>query len=97
MIYIFSIFFFNLCLFYLLSLVFLETGDESWFYWIQVGRKQSNKSWIGEGESPKTVVRQGRFDSKTMVIVFFRTSGVEQITYWGKGDNVDDKSYVEDC
>ena len=47
------------------------TGDESWFYHRQIGRKQSNRSWIGEGESPRTVVRRGRFEPKTMFIIFF--------------------------
>ena len=26
------------------------TGDEVWFYWRQSGKKQPNKSWVGEGE-----------------------------------------------
>lgn len=73
------------------------TGDESWFFWRQIGRKQSHMSWIGEGESPRTVVRQGRFEPKTMVSIFFRTSGAEQITYWDKGKTVDSESYINDC
>lgn len=32
------------------------TGDESWFYHRRIGRKQSNYSWVGEGESARTVV-----------------------------------------
>ncbi|CAF4422873.1 unnamed protein product, partial [Didymodactylos carnosus] len=31
------------------------TGDESWFYLRQIGRKQSNASWVAEGEPPRTV------------------------------------------
>lgn len=73
------------------------TGDESWFYWCQVGRKQANKSWIGEGDSPRTLVRPDRFGSKTMVSIFFRTSGVEHITYWNKGNTITSQSYIEDC
>ena len=73
------------------------TGDESWFFWRQIGRKQANSSWIQEGESPRTVVRRGRFEPKTMVSIFFRTSGVEHITYWDKGQSVDAESYIEDC
>ena len=42
------------------------TGDESWFYLKQIKRKQSNKSWIKPGQSPRTVVRRGRFDAKFM-------------------------------
>lgn len=73
------------------------TGDESWFFWKQIGRKQSNKCWIGEDESPKSIVRNDRFSSKTMVCIFFRTSGAEQVTYWEKGKTVDAESYIEDC
>jgi hypothetical protein len=73
------------------------TGDESWFFWRQIGRKQSNMSWIGEDESPRTVVRQGRFEPKTMVSIFFRTSGVEHITYWDKNKTIDAESYISDC
>jgi hypothetical protein len=73
------------------------TGDESWFYWRQIGRKQSNASWVAEGESPRTVVKRGRFEDKTMVCIFFRTSGVDLITYWDRGGCVDHKTYIDDC
>ena len=39
------------------------TGDESWFFHRQIGRKQTNASWVNEGESPKTVVRRDRFEA----------------------------------
>ena len=32
-----------------------------------------------------------------MVCIFFRTSGVELITYWNKGKTVDHKTYLDDC
>ncbi|XP_065665676.1 protein GVQW3-like [Hydra vulgaris] len=31
------------------------TGDELWFYLRQVGHKSANASWVGEGESPRTI------------------------------------------
>ena len=40
------------------------TGDEVWIYYKQNGGKQSNKSWVAKGESPRTVVRQSRFSQK---------------------------------
>ena len=43
------------------------TWDESWFYWRQIGREQSNASWVAEGENPRTVV--DRFEPKTMVSI----------------------------
>ena len=43
------------------------TGDESWFYWRQVGKKQSNKSWVAEGEKARTVVKIGRFTLNDLI------------------------------
>lgn len=51
-------------------------------------------SWIGKEESLRTVVRQGHFGHKTMVIIFSRTSGAEQITYLDKGNTIDSESYI---
>ena len=73
------------------------TGDESWFYWRQIGRKQANASWVGEGESPRTIVRRDRFEPKTMVCILFRRSGVDQITYWNREATITSESYIEDC
>ena len=49
------------------------TGDESWFYHRQIGKKQANKSWVAEGDKARTVVRIDRFEPKTMFTIFFRT------------------------
>ena len=49
------------------------TGDECIFHHRQVVKKQSNKSWVAEGEKPRTVVKPGRFDPKTMFSIFFLT------------------------
>ncbi|CAF4025131.1 unnamed protein product, partial [Rotaria sordida] len=34
------------------------TGDESWFYHKQIGRKSSNAEWVRRGDLPPIVVRQ---------------------------------------
>ncbi|CAF3797997.1 unnamed protein product, partial [Rotaria sp. Silwood1] len=34
------------------------TGDESWFYHQQTGRKSSNAAWVVRGDPPPTVVRR---------------------------------------
>ena len=39
-------------------LCYVVTGDESWFFYRQIGRKQDNATWIGEGENAKPVVRR---------------------------------------
>jgi [histone H3]-lysine36 N-dimethyltransferase SETMAR len=73
------------------------TGDESWFYHRQVGKKQTNKSWVAEGENARTVVRIGRFEAKTMFSIFFRTSGVVHSSYLEPGETIDHQSYLKGC
>ena len=73
------------------------TGDESWFYLRQIGRKQSNASWVAEGESSRTVLRQGRFEPKTMFSIFFKSNGVVHVSYLDKGKTIDQYSYLNDC
>ena len=51
------------------------TGDESFIYHRKIEKKAINASWVNEGESPKTRVRRGRFEPKTMICVFFKTTG----------------------
>ena len=72
-------------------------GDESWFYWRQIGSKQSNKSWVGEGEPARTIVRRDRFEPKTMVSIMFRMNGILQVTFCEKGATITAESYIEDC
>lgn len=73
------------------------TGDEAWFYHRQIGRKQSNASWVVEGQSPRTVVRLGRYEPKTMFSIFFKSNGVVHISYLDKGKTIDNKSYISNC
>ena len=73
------------------------TGDESWFYYRQIGHKQSNASWVYEGESPRTLVRRGRFEPKTMFSIFFRTTGLVHISYMEGGQSIDAGTYIERC
>ena len=71
------------------------TGDESWFYHRQIGRKQSNASWIGEGDSPRTVVQRDRFEPKTMFAIFFRTTGEVHISFTPNGETITSDLYVK--
>ena len=57
------------------------TGDEVWFYWRPSGKKQSNKSWVWEGEKAREVVRTGRVEPKNLFTIFFRASGIVQKSY----------------
>ena len=60
------------------------TGVESWFYWRQVGKKQSNKRWVAEGEKARTVVKIAYFEPKNLFTIFFRTPVVVLISYLDK-------------
>ena len=60
------------------------------------GDQKSNMSWIGKEESLRTVVRKGNFWHKTMVSIFSRTSGADQITYSDKSKAMDSESYIND-
>jgi len=72
------------------------TDDESCFYLKQVCRKQSNKTWVKKGQSPRTVTRQGRFDPKFMYTIFFKRSGVVQMFRLEKGKAINHDSYIEE-
>ena len=80
-----------------LRLCDIFTGDESWFYHRKIGTKQSNKCWIGEGQSPKTIVRRQMNEPKTMFCIFFRSTGLVHITYVEEGRNVDSEYYIRNC
>jgi histone-lysine N-methyltransferase SETMAR len=73
------------------------TGDESWFYHRKIGTKQSNSSWVAEGESPRTVVKRNQFEPKTMFSIFFKSTGVVHLTYLESGKTIDNNSYLNDC
>lgn len=73
------------------------TGDECLFYHRKIKKAQSNSSWRKLGEEPDTLVRRGRFEAKTMFCIFFRSTGVVQITYCEKGVTIDNQRYINDC
>ena len=73
------------------------TGDESLIFWRRIGRKSSNACWIGEGEPPKTMVRRNQFEPKTMISVFFKSTGLVLVHCLNKGDTINATSYIENC
>lgn len=73
------------------------TGDECWIYLRQVGRKQSNSSWVGVGESPRTVVRRSQFEPKCMVTIMFKSTGPLLVHCLDKGKTMSAQTYIEDC
>lgn len=36
----------------------MVTGDDSWFFHKQIGRKSSNATWVARGNPPPTVVHR---------------------------------------
>ena len=64
------------------------TGDESWFYHRQIGKKQANKSWVAEGEKAREVVKIDSFEPKTMFTIFFMRSGVVHISHLKPGETI---------
>ena len=52
---------------------------------------------MAEGESQRTVVRQGRFESKRMFRIFFKSNGVVHLSYLDKGKTIDQYPYLNDC
>ena len=73
------------------------TEDESWFYLRQVGHKSGNASWVGKGESPRTVVRRDSFEPKRKFYIFFKATGVVHLDYVEKGDTVTGQYYGRNC
>ena len=51
------------------------TGDECLFYHRHFGKKQLTQSCVGEGENPRTIVRRQQNEPKTMLCIFFKTTG----------------------
>ena len=73
------------------------TDDESWFYHMQIGRQQSDRSCLEEDEKGLKVVRIGRFEPKTMFKIFFRTSGEVHISFLKSGDTIIHQNYHNNC
>ena len=73
------------------------TGDESWVYHRNIGTKSSNRCWVADGEVPTPIVRRNRFEPKSMIVVFFKTTGPVVVDVVDKGKTVDNKYYIDRC
>jgi len=73
------------------------TCDEVQINLRSVGRKRSNCSWIGIGESPRILVRPSNFDAKILFCIFFRSSGYVLSHAVEKGKKIDNKYYTQNC
>jgi histone-lysine N-methyltransferase SETMAR len=73
------------------------TGDETWIHHRQIGRKSTNKSWVGEGETPTTIVRRSKFEPRTLFCIFFKSNSPVLVHAVGKGKTIDHQYYIENC
>jgi histone-lysine N-methyltransferase SETMAR len=73
------------------------TGDESWFYHRQTGRKVSNAAWVARGDPPPTIVRRNRFAPKTLFSIFFKSTGPLLIHRVARGQTIDHRYYIDNC
>ena len=73
------------------------TGDESWFYLRQIGRKTSNSQWVGEDERPKTIVRRSQHAPKMLFSIFFKSTGPLWIHALDRGQTLDQDYYIDYC
>ena len=73
------------------------TGDESWFYHKQIGRKSSNAAWVARSGTPPTIVRRRRFAPKTLLSIFFKSTGPVLIHHVKRGHTIDHEYYINNC
>ena len=73
------------------------TGDECIFYWRSIEKRGSSSSWKRAGEPPDTLVKRDRYEPKTMVVIFFRSSGPALIHAVEKGVTIDNVYYIDNC
>ena len=73
------------------------TGDESWIFHRKIHKKQMNMEWVAEGDIPGTVVKRSQFEKKSMICVFFKSSGPLMVNVLEKGKTIDNRYYIENC
>ncbi|CAF4976585.1 unnamed protein product, partial [Rotaria sp. Silwood1] len=73
------------------------TGDESWFYHKQIGRKFSNAAWTASGDPSPTLVRRSHFAPKTFFCIFFKSTGPVLIHSVEPGQTIDHQYYINNC
>ena len=73
------------------------TGDESWFFHKQIGRKSSNAAWVARGDPPPTVVRHNRFAPRSLLCIFFKSTGPLLIHSVRRGQTIDHDYYINNC
>ena len=73
------------------------TGDQSWFYHKEIGRKSSNAAGTPIGGTPPTVAQRSRFAPRTLFCIFFKTTDPVLIQHVDRGDTIDHRYYINNC
>ncbi|CAF4820702.1 unnamed protein product, partial [Rotaria sp. Silwood1] len=73
------------------------TGDESWFFHQQSGRKVSNAAWVAKDDPPPTVIRRNKFAPRTLFCIFFKSTGPLLIHRVEREQTIDRHYYIENC
>ena len=71
------------------------TCDESWVYYRQLKHKQNNKTWCYKGEPPKTVVRREQHEPKSLITVYFKSTGMVFVDVMEKNKTIDNRYYIQ--
>ncbi|CAF4963301.1 unnamed protein product, partial [Rotaria socialis] len=65
---------------------------------VMADSSQVNKqTWIGEGESPRTIVRRRKFERKNLFSIFFKSNGPVLIHAVDNDETIDQDYYIENC
>ena len=69
------------------------TGDDSWFYHKEIGRKSSNATWTPIVGTPSTVARRSRSASRTRFCIFFKPTDPVLIHHADREDTINHRYY----
>ena len=73
------------------------TGDECIFYHRKIHKQNESYTWKTPGESPDAIVKRDRYEPKTMLSIFFRTTDMVYVHAVRKGESIDNQYYIENC
>jgi len=75
----------------------IVTGDESWVYYRAIGNKETNKAWVARGETPQTVQKRNHFEPKSLISIFFKSTGLIFVNCLESGKTITAKYYRDRC
>jgi len=73
------------------------TGDESILYHRKIQKRSECAAWKRQGESPGVIVKRSRYETKTMFVIFIRSTGPVLVHAVDRCVTIDDKYYIENA